>query len=72
MIEKVLEIPRRVTTSTSGFDALSIVLVDCRNDGESPVRIVSDPPAPRPGESVHYAAMIQRIVQLYESRFPHT
>lgn len=71
-IEKVLEIPRRTTTSTSGFDALAIVLVDCRNDGASPVRIVNDRPAPEPGDPVHYDSMIARIVHLYESRFPHT
>lgn len=71
-IEKMLEIPRRATTSTSGFDALSIVVVDCRNDGTSPVRIISDAPAPQPGDPVHYDSMIARIVHLYESRFPHS
>lgn len=70
-IQKMLEIPRRATTSAQGFDALAIVVVDCSNDGVTPVRIVDEPPAPQHGDPVHYEAMIARIVQLYESRFPH-
>src|SRR5260221_8359336 len=71
VIEKVLEIPRRATTSTHGFDALAIVVVDCANDGVTPVRIIDTPPAPEVGSPVHYDSMIARVVQLYESRFPH-
>lgn len=72
VIEKMLEIPRRASTSAHGFDALAIVVIECRNDGVSPVRIVTEPPAPDPSSTVHYNSMIGRIVQLYESRFPHT
>lgn len=71
VIEKVLEIPRRATTSAQGFDALAIVVIECTNDGETPVRIVDRPPAPDRGNPVHYDSMIARVVQLYESRFPH-
>jgi hypothetical protein len=71
VIEKVLEIPRRASTSAQGFDALAIVLVECTNDGETPVRIVETPPAPQSGSPVHYDSMIARVMQLYESRFPH-
>lgn len=70
LIRKVLEIPRRTTTTTTGFDALAIVVVDARND-KSPIRIVKTPPAPPPGDTAHYDAMISRIIQLYEARFPH-
>lgn len=70
VIDKVLEIPRRTRTGVSGFDALAISVVDCRNDG-SPVRIVEEAPAPAPGDPVHYDSMIARVIQLYESRFPH-
>lgn len=71
VIEKVLEIPRRATTSAQGFDALAIVVVECTNDGATPVRIIEGPPAPERGNPVHYDSMIARVVQLYESRFPH-
>lgn len=71
VIEKVMEIPRRASTSANGFDALAIVVVECVNDAVTPVRIVERPPAPQVGSPVHYDSMIARIVHLYESRFPH-
>lgn len=71
VVKKVLEIPRRATTSAQGFDALAIVMVECTNDGKTPVRIIDEPPAPERGNPVHYDSMIARVVQLYESRFPH-
>lgn len=70
LIAKVLEIPRRSTSSAVGFDALGIVVVEAKND-KSPVRLVTKPPAPAPGDPVHYDSMIRRIIQLYEARFPH-
>lgn len=70
VINKVLEIPRRTKTGVQGFDALAISVLSCRNDG-SPVTILQDPPAPQPGDPVHYEAMIARVAHLYESRFPH-
>jgi hypothetical protein len=39
-VEKVRQIPRRSRTGLEGYDALAIVIVDCRNDG-SPVRLCS-------------------------------
>ena len=70
VIAKVREIPRRGRVGEEGFDALAIAIVDCRNDG-TPVSLVSDPPAPQPGDTFHYEQMIRRVAQLYESRFPH-
>lgn len=69
VIEKVREIPRRARTGEEGFDALAIAVIDCRNDG-SPVRLVSAPPAPQPGDTFHYEQTVRRIAQLYEARFP--
>jgi len=71
VIQKVLEIPRRATTSAQGFDALAIVVINCTNDGVTPVHIVDSAPAPERSSPVHYDSMIGRVVQLYESRFPH-
>jgi len=70
VIEKIRELPRRASTGETGFDALAIMVLDCANDGVSEVRHVSAPPAPRKGEIFSYDATIQRLVQLYESRFP--
>lgn len=69
VIEKVKQLPRRASVKDTGFDALTIVTVDCRNDG-SPVKLVTDPPAPQPGDIFHYDQMIARLAQVYESRFP--
>jgi len=68
VLAKVGEIPRRSRAGEDGFDALGVVFVDMANDG-SPVRIVTSPPAPGPGDVLHYSQMIRRIAQLYDFRF---
>lgn len=68
VIEKVSELPRRSHTGRAGFDAIGIVIIDCKNDG-SPVSLVTGEPAPQPGDSFHYDTMIHRLAQLYSTRF---
>jgi hypothetical protein len=68
VVSKIHEMPRRAKMGEQGFDALAIVLVDCRNDG-TPVTIVSEPPAPGPGDIYHYEGMIHRLAQGYSTRF---
>lgn len=60
--------PRRNRDGEDGFDAFSIIVVDCRNDG-SPVRLIEEYPAPEPGEIYNYEAMVHRLVQLYEQKY---
>lgn len=67
-IDKVRQLPRRSRTGVEGYDALSIVVIDCVNDGTE-VRLVSKPPAPQPGDVYHYTSMIDRIRGLYDTRF---
>jgi hypothetical protein len=67
VIEKMKELPRRSSNQQDGFDALSIVLVDCKNDG-SPVSLVKTGPAPEPGDIFNYEMMIQRLADQYETR----
>jgi hypothetical protein len=67
-VEKVRQIPRRSRTGLEGYDALAIVIVDCRNDG-SPVRLVSQFPAPPAGDIYDYASMIDRLAHIYATRF---
>lgn len=69
-IAKVQQISRRSNTADSGYDAMCVVVVNCVNDG-TPVRIVNDPPAPRPGEIYHYESMILRLAHIYATRFKH-
>lgn len=68
VIQKVRQMPRRTKPGEQGFDALAIVVVDCRNDG-SPVRLVTKPPAPAAGDIYEYEMMVRRAAQLYASRF---
>ena len=70
VLEKIEELPRRTSTAERGFDAVGAVMIECRNDGTSPVRLVSTPPAPPAGDNFNYRQMIRRIASLYESRFP--
>lgn len=68
VIEKLGEMDRRSKTGESGFDAMGIMVIDCKNDG-SPVTLLKSPPAPQPGEIYNYESMIRRVAQLYEARF---
>ena len=67
-IEKVRQLPRRAKPGDTGYDALAIVVIDCANDG-SPVRLITTPPAPQPGEIYHYASMIDRLAHVWTTRF---
>ncbi len=67
-IDMVRLLPRRSKTGDTGYDALSIVVVDCSNDG-SPIGLVTDPPAPQTRDIYHYASMIDRLGHIYSTRF---
>ena len=67
-IDKIKQLPRRSQTGIPGYDALSIVVVDCVNDG-SPVRIHQGAPAPQPKDTYHYSSMIDRLSGIYATRF---
>ena len=67
VIGKVKQLPRRASPKEDGFDAMAIVVVKCQND-KTPVALVTEPPAPQPGDIFHYDAMIQRLAQLYAWR----
>lgn len=68
VLHKVAEIPRRSTSSESGFDGVGITVLQLRNDG-GPVRIENGPPAPQPGDSFHYDSMIVRMANEYDTTF---
>lgn len=70
VMEKIEQLPRRTSTGERGFDAMGAIMVDCRNDGSTPVRLIAATPAPPPGDNFNYRQMIRRIASLYESRFP--
>jgi hypothetical protein len=67
-IDKIRQLPRRSKTGDAGYDAMSIVVVDCPNDG-SPVKLIVSPPAPQQGDIYHYGSMIDRLAHIYATRF---
>jgi hypothetical protein len=67
-IAKIEELPRRTKPGESGFDALGIVVLAIANDG-TPVRLLSESPAPSPTSDYEYAQMIRRVAAEYAFRF---
>lgn len=70
VIAKVSQLPRRTNVREEGFDAFAIVVVECVNDGKTPVKLVKKAPAPASGDIYEYGSMIQRLAMLYDARFP--
>jgi hypothetical protein len=67
-VDKVRQLPRRSRTGDTGYDAISIVVVDCANDG-SPIKLIESPPAPQTRDIYQYASMIDRLAHIYVTRF---
>jgi hypothetical protein len=68
VLGKVAEIPRRSASSEVGFDGIGVSVLDFRNDG-GPVLIEHGPPAPQPGDTLHYDSMIVRMANEYDTTF---
>lgn len=71
-IQRLHQLPRREAPGRQGFDAIAAVAVRCTNDGKTPVTIIQDPSegALPHGDALHYTTMIDRVVGIYQSRFP--
>lgn len=67
-IEKARQLPRRAHPGEMGYDAFAIVAIELSNEG-SPVKLVTTPPAPQPGDIFYYDNMIARLSGLYATRF---
>jgi hypothetical protein len=70
VLEGLLDLQCRSRIDDAGFDAVGVVVVDCRNDGKTPVKLLTEsPPAPKPSSDFDYARFIRRLSQLYGTRF---
>jgi hypothetical protein len=69
-IDKVRQLPRRTRIDQAGFDAVGVTVVDCVNDG-SKVSVIRSAPAPQTGDILYYASTIERVANLYGTRFSH-
>ncbi len=69
VLEKVQQLPRRSDHNSDGYDAIGVVLTDCKNDGSE----ISLRHKFTDGESIdpilRYETMINRIAHIYETRF---
>lgn len=69
VVDGLRDLQRRSSVSDSGFDALGVIVLDCRNDG-TPVKCVArHPPAPAGADDFDYARFIHRLAHLYATRF---
>jgi hypothetical protein len=58
----------RDSLNETGWDAYCHIVISCDNLG--PCTLVTDPPAPQPGDSDHYETFLARLVTLFDRRFP--
>jgi hypothetical protein len=70
ILEGLRELQRRSTPNDNGFDGIGVVLVNCRNDGRTPVSVspMSNTILPDT-DDYHYARFIERLATLYSMRF---
>lgn len=66
MISHLRGLPVRQTTGAVGFDAFTIIVVDCDNVG--PARLWTDSPAPQPGDRDYYGSFVSRLSLALERR----
>jgi hypothetical protein len=64
-IAAIQRVPRCDSNRKDGFDALGVVIVDCANDGHSPIRWIQESPAPQRGEAIEYETMIRQLAEAY-------
>lgn len=68
IVDKMRQVRIRDSAVGTGFDAVGVIAVHCRND-DSEISVDSAPPAPQPGDRVHYdAAVLAAVTRLDEWR----
>ena len=67
VLDKIMELQRRSDEKGSGFDAIGITMIDCRNDG-SPVTIASGV-SEHVSSIVRYEQLVNRLAHLYATKF---
>lgn len=73
LADRVLDEVRNVTmaggTSPVGLDAKCALVLDMDNINHLSTRFVTAPPAPQPGNPMHWDSFIRRICDVYRTRF---
>ncbi len=73
LVDVCLNEMRNVTTSGGmsnyGMDAKGAIVVDMDNVNLAEARFMTVPPAPQPGDPLHYDSFVQRLCDEYSERF---
>jgi hypothetical protein len=69
-IDHVRGLPRRADANGPGFDAIAVIALNVINTEGAPVTVIETPPAPQPGDVLHYSSLINRLMGSYAARFP--
>lgn len=67
MVKHLRALRVRSSIEDVGFDAYATIVVNC--DNVSAAKLLTESPAPQPGEADHYGELVKRIVQFYGERF---
>ncbi|WP_186073653.1 hypothetical protein [Burkholderia gladioli] len=69
ILDGLRELQRRSSPADTGFDAIGVVLINCRNDGQAPISVSSESSAILPDtDDYHYTRFIERLATLYSLR----
>jgi hypothetical protein len=75
IVDEILDMFRAIDRSggevSNNLDGAGCVVIDHTNlvDDDQQTRLVTEPPAPQPGDEVHYRTFVGIIRELVESRF---
>lgn len=73
LVEETVELFREIDRAdgeiNSNVDAVGCVVVDHTNMEEDETRLVTEPPAPEPGDIVHYRTFLEILLETFEERF---
>lgn len=69
IVDGLRELQRRSSVADSGFDALGVIVLDCRNDGTTVAHVTAHPPAPPATDDFDYTRFVHRLAHLYATRF---
>ena len=68
VLEGLEKLQRRSKVGDDGYDAVGVVVVNCKNDGTVIDLVSTSPPAPDPVSDFDYSRFVRRIGQLYGTR----
>lgn len=69
MIDVMRDVRLSKAVGDTGMDALTALVIEMDNIDWATTRYLEKPPAPRPGDPLHWDAFIEKICIAYDERF---